>query len=258
MICLWRAKGAADSMRVFNRITRKLLVSGGAWTCVASPAFAEDRRFEWSITGTGTSDYVFRGLSLSNEDPVFQASVDVTYGIFYAGIWGSMVDGAGYEPVELDLYAGIKPEWNDVTFDFGFVYYVYPWASAPHSEYIELKAGAEFSPVANLTLTPVFWYVPDQDNSDAVYAIEGSAAYELPAVGIFTPTVSGLVGYTEADSDGTFFGNLEPTDSYTYWNAGIALAVEKFTFDFRYWDTNIRGDGLADERFVFTTSITLP
>jgi hypothetical protein len=49
-----------------------------------------------------------------------------------------------------------------------------------------------------------------------------------------------------------------PTDDYTYWNAGLALSVEKFTFDFRYWDTNIQDDGLADERFVFTASITLP
>ena len=56
--------------------------------------------------------------------------------------------------------------------------------------------------------------------------------------------------------DPTF--DLEPTDEYTYWNVGLALSVEKFTFDFRYWDTDIKEDGLADERFVFTTSITLP
>jgi hypothetical protein len=52
-------------------------------------------------------------------------------------------------------------------------------------------------------------------------------------------------------------------DSYTYWNAGVALSVEKFTFDFRYWDTDFStgipsDDGLADERFVFTASVTLP
>lgn len=248
-------------MLKLDRQARGLLAAGAALFCLAAPALAdEERKFEWSVTGTGTSDYIFRGLSLNDEDPAFQASVDASYGIFYAGIWGSMVDGDPYEPVELDLYAGLKPVWGPVTFDFGFVYYVYPWNDDPTAdgEYIELKAGAEFSPVKNLTLKPIFWYVPDQDNSDAVYTIEGSAAYELPAVGIFTPTVSGLVGYSEADSDGTFFGDLEPTDNYTYWNAGIALAVEKFTFDFRYWDTNIDGDGLADERFVFTTSITLP
>ncbi len=228
---------------------------------LSTPALSEEaREFEWSVTATGTSDYVFRGISLNDERPAFPASVDASYGIFYAGVWGSMVDGDPYQPVELDLYAGVKPEWGQVTFDFGFVYYVYPWNDdkTADGEYVEFKAGAEFSPVKNLTLKPTFWYIPDQDNTDAVYTIEGSAAYELPTMGVFTPTISGLVGHTDADSDGTYFGDLFPTDSYTYWNAGIALAVEKFTFDLRYWDTDLKGDGLADERFVFTASITLP
>ena len=90
--------------------------------------------------------------------------------------------------------------------------------------------------------------MPDQSNADEASTIEGTLAYELPSVGVFTPTVSGLVGWTEN------FGAGE----YTYWNAGLALAVDKFTFDFRYWDTDISNDGLADERFVFTASITLP
>jgi uncharacterized protein (TIGR02001 family) len=242
------------------RAARGLLVGAAAMTCVAAaPGAAEEaREFEWSTTMTGTSDYIFRGLSLNNEDPTYQQSIDASYGIFYAGVWGSQV-ADDYEPVELDFYVGFKPVVGPVTFDLGVVYYAYFWADDPGSlDYWELKLGAEFSPITNLTLKPVFWYVPDQSNSDAVYTIEGTAAYEFHAVGIFTPTISGLVGYTEADSDGTFFGDAVPTDDYTYWNAGLALSVEKFTFDFRYWDTNIQDDGLADERFVFTASITLP
>lgn len=73
--------------------------------------------------------------------------------------------------------------------------------------------------------------------------------------------MSGLVGYTDGEDANTFAAGK---DSYTYWNAGLALSVEKFTFDFRYWDTDLNsvaGDtffGLDDERFVFTASITLP
>lgn len=244
-------------MRHFGSTARNLL-GAAAFACIAAtPALADE--FEWSVTGTGTSDYIFRGLSLSEENPVFQASVDGSYGIFYAGIWGSMVEGDGYEPVELDLYAGIKPELGPVTFDFGVVYYVYPWAGAPDSEYVEFKAGAEWSPFTNFTLKPVFWYQPDQENVGEVYTIEGTASYELPAVGIFTPTVSGLIGYAEGDEPDTF-GEIIPTDNYTYWNAGLALSVEKFTFDFRYWDTDLADakEALADERFVFTASVTLP
>ena len=39
--------------------------------------------------------------------------------------------------------------------------------------------------------------------------------------------------------------------------AGFTLAVEKFAFDFRYWDTNI-DLGVYDERFVFAATVTLP
>lgn len=219
----------------------------GSTKDVAAPS--EGRKFSWSVTGTGTSDYVFRGLSLNNEDPAFQASIDVEYGIWYAGLWGSMVDGPGYEPVELNFYTGIKPVLGPVTFDFGVIYYFYPWAdNSGDSDVVELKAAFDWSPVKNLTLTPAYYYVPDQSNADEASTIEGTLAYELPSVGVFTPTVSGLVGWTEN------FGAGE----YTYWNAGLALAVDKFTFDFRYWDTDISNDGLADERFVFTASITLP
>lgn len=241
------------------RTARQLLIGSAALLAFTASASAEEREFEWSVTATGTSDYIFRGISLSNENPVFQASVDGSYGIWYFGVWGS--DLTDDESTELDFYTGINPVLGPVTFDFGLVYYAYFWDQPSDSNYIEFKAGAEFSPVKNLTLKPVFWYTPDQDNSTANWTIEGTASYELPAVGIFTPTVSGLLGYTDAEDDPDFF--FTGVDSYTYWNAGLALAVEKFTFDFRYWDTDISNgipleDGLADERFVFTASVTLP
>lgn len=213
------------------------------------------RQFTWSITMGATSDYIFRGISLSNEDPAFQPSINVGYGIFYAGAWGSNIyspDVAG--PWETDFYAGIKPVWGPVTFDFGAVYYTY-FGQKVDSDYIELKAGASFSPIKNLTLTPVFWWTPSQSNYDETWTVEGTAAYTLPAVGIFTPTISGLVGYSEDTEDVVV---SLPKENYTYWNAGLSLAVEKFTFDFRYWDTNIGNLGTADERFVFSTSVTLP
>ena len=54
------------------------------------------------------------------------------------------------------------------------------------------------------------------------------------------------------------------TTTTLYWNAGVALAVDKFTIDLRYWDTNFKDDatflspGLADERFVATVKVSLP
>lgn len=140
--------------------------------------------------------------------------------------------------------------------------YLYP-AAENSFDYYELKAGASMEIVKNLTAAATFWYVPDQENAPDVWTIEGGLTYTLATVGIFEPSVSGLIGYTE-DSDGT--GWLYGQNSYTYWNAGLTLAVEKFAMDFRYWDTDADQE-LAltsgpqyrtDERFVFTAKVTLP
>jgi uncharacterized protein (TIGR02001 family) len=245
--------------------------AGAILFCLVMPAFA-DKKIEWSGTLVATTDYIFRGFSLSNESPAFQGSLDASYGILYAGVWSSNVEDEGYEPVEVDLYTGIKPVWGKAAFDFGVLWYTYPGA-IPRPlgyQYVELKAGLAFSPVTNLKMIPTFWYVPTQKNAIETYSYEVALAYELTALGNFTPTVSGLVGYTHAAEADAFATGV---DNYTYWNLGVALSVKKYTFDFRYWDTSIAGDalaneyfeftdgaeyGLANERFVFTATVALP
>jgi hypothetical protein len=64
-----------------------------------------------------------------------------------------------------------------------------------------------------------------------------------------------LAGHTDADQANTFAAGV---DNYTYWNAGIAVSVRNFSFDFRYWDTNIANDDQANQRVVFGTTIVLP
>lgn len=250
----------SNIMTKFVKLACAAALAGFAF---AGAARAEEaREFSWSTTLGATSDYVFRGLSLNNEDPAAQGSIDMSYGIFYAGAWASNVSGAGYQPMELDLYAGIKPVVGQFTFDFGVIGYLYPVTSVDSLDYVEFKAGVSTELVKSLTGTLVMYYTPDQANFAETWTVEGTLAYTLPQLGIFTPTVSGTVGYAEdTDNAGAFSGF---TDSYVYWNAGLALAVEKFTFDFRYWDTDlsqIPGDtytGLSDERFVFSLKVTLP
>ena len=38
-----------------------------------------------------TSDYVFRGISQSDQEAAIQGGVDLTCGKFYAGFWGSSI-----------------------------------------------------------------------------------------------------------------------------------------------------------------------
>ena len=79
---------------------------------LALPAQAEDKKLTLSATTAFTTDYIFRGVSNTDENPAVQAAFDATYGMFYAGMWGSNTDfGDG---IEIDYYAGITPKWGNI------------------------------------------------------------------------------------------------------------------------------------------------
>lgn len=241
-------------------MTKTVGAAAVALSALSGAALAEDRELSWSVNAAGTSDYVFRGVSQTDEQPAFQAGIDASYGIFYIGAWGTNVDSdfVGGSSAEIDFYAGIKPTLGPATFDFGVIYYWYPGSSdnffgTPGAEpdVVELKAGVSGEILKNLSAGAVLYWSPEATYETGEYFVyEGTLAYTLPTISIFTPSIGGTLGQVDNQDDNTL--------DYTYWNAGLSLGVEKFTFDFRYWDTDIDGGGLADERFVFTAKVTLP
>jgi uncharacterized protein (TIGR02001 family) len=224
----------------------------------------EDRKFGYSITLTGTSDYIFRGISLNDQMPAFQPFIEFTYGIAYVNFWGSNIAGEGFEPFEMDITAGIRPVTGPISWDLGVLYYTYPanslgWGA---TDYVEFKVSASITPVTNLTLGLTGYWTPDQgSNYGETETIEGNISYALPKFAIFDPTIGGTLGYSNADRAGFFLGEGD----YTYWNVGLKLAVDKYFMDFRYWDTNISensgndfNNSIADSRFVFSAGVNLP
>jgi uncharacterized protein (TIGR02001 family) len=248
--------------------------AGLAFLALSGPALADE--LSWSASLTGTSDYVFRGISQTDNDPTVQGSVGLAYGMFYAGAWGSGLDfGAGSDAeLEIDWYGGIKPTWNSpvgvVSFDFGVIYYTYPGLAdaAAEADYVEFKAGYSLpSPfIKNLTTGSTVYYSPEYGGEiGEVWTTESVASYALPQIWVFTPTLSGLLGWQTGETSEGYNGGFE--DEYYYWNAGLTLAVEKLTFDFRYWDSDLDAapGGLCgtaafqcDERFVFSATVALP
>ncbi len=242
---------------------------------MSTAALADDEnKFGYAITISGTSDYMFRGISFTNEDPAFQPFIEFTYGkpdlTWYLDFWGSNIADP-YGPFELDMYAGVRPVTGPVSWDLGILYYTYPNNSISplnplsvgrndSGDYLELKIAASITPITNFTTGVTGYYTPDQGNNyGETWTIEGNAAYTLPNLAMFTPVVSGIVGYTSGTGDSS--PGLGAHD-YTYWNAGLKLSVDKYFMDFRYWDTSIsssvEGDELADSRFVFTAGVNLP
>jgi uncharacterized protein (TIGR02001 family) len=239
----------------------------------------EERRCKLTANVALATEYVFRGYSQTAEGPAIQGGFDVTCGIFYAGVWASNLDffagtgsfdvlGFPYDAsIEMDWYLGIKPVTGKVTWDLGVIYYNYPSAQNPGLDlnYVELKVGASAEIWKDGTLGATVFYSPDyQLESGATWTIETTFAQVLPKVGMFTPTISALVAYQGNEGDASYrfsFGNTK--DHYWYWNAGLTLGFhDKFSIDFRYWDTTLESNGPSayckgatfqcDERFVAT------
>ena len=255
-----------------------------AITLLAGPAMAGDgslkdgpmtpeRALAWSANVAVTSDYVFRGISQSDQKPAVQGGIDVTYGILYAGVWASSINfgddafGRDIATAEIDLIAGIKPKLGPVSFDFGVIYYIYPGARDPGAnlDMVELKAGASIEPWAGGTLGFTTFYSPEYTGQlNEVWTFEGSISHAFAKFGPVTPTFSALIGYQIGDNTAytAFFG----ADDYVYWNAGVTFAFhERFSIDVRYWDSNLDATAAGacqnslfqcDERVVATAKVT--
>ena len=90
------------------------------------------------------SDYRFRGLTQTFEEPALQGGFDYAHSSgFYVGNWNSSIADTffGGSPLEMDFYAGYKPTFGDIGLDLGILYYYYP-GSNPKIDNTELYAGA--------------------------------------------------------------------------------------------------------------------
>ncbi len=176
-----------------------------------------------------TSDYVWRGVSQTRENPAIQAGVDLTQGLFYAGAWASNVDYGDSTDAELDLYFGVRPEYAGITWDLGVIGYIYPGQpDGADYDYAEFKAGGSRA-VGPATVGGVVYYTPDYqgangDDDAATYA-ELNAAWS-PAD---RWTISGAIGRQW----------LTLNRDYNAWNLGAAYQLtDKLALDVRYHDTD--------------------
>jgi uncharacterized protein (TIGR02001 family) len=85
---------------------------------------------QFSSTITATSDYDFRGVSLSARDPALQASADYAFPFgLSVGAWASNIDSGDEvdDEIELDLYVNYAYELSDGNaITAGLTWYVYP------------------------------------------------------------------------------------------------------------------------------------
>lgn len=200
-----------------------------------------------------TSDYVFRGVSLSDNGPALQGGVDYGTDSWYIGGWGSNVS----EGLELDLYAGFTPSTGPIDWDLGVIGYFYPGADDDGAEfdYYEGKVAASHDFTEQFSAGAEIYYSPQNfgDTGDALY-------WEI----------NGTYQINDAFAIDAHYGNQnieEPAgpgteDDYNTWNIGVSHAMHGFQIDLRYHDTDIEagsdiesytyGESSYDSAFVVT------
>ncbi len=181
------------------------------------------------------SDYMFRGISQTDGNPAIQGGFDYSNGLFYAGVWGSNVDFAIDETVELDAYLGVKPTVGPVSFDFAAIGYFYPGAGDDGFEYdyMEAKAAASISATDSLTFTGSLFYSPE------FFGETGEALYYEIAAGLALSDSFGLkasYGVQDVDAYG---------DSYYNYAVGATYALHGFTLGVTYTDSDAFDQGYA-------------
>lgn len=222
---------------------------------------------EVSATVTAASDYIYRGITQTSEDPALQASVDyANESGWYIGAWGSNVDFGPGDPanIEVDFYTGFSGgEEDGLGWDVGITYYTYP----DESDY-------NFPEIYGKLSYGIFsgglFYTNDWLNSD-VDSLYLNGGISVPFADAFTFNVSAGYSFGDAyeDIDVSELGDgsdLRNTDYFDY-SIGVGYTLGNFELALSWIDTTLdSGDPLfssddvfnSEGRVVFTIATTFP
>ena len=253
----------------FAGIMTSTVLGAALFVGLAAPAYAQDAPPtppKLTLTGSAsfTTDYMFRSVSNTSQNPAVQPEFDLTYGMWWAYIWGSNTSLSD-KGIEIDYGGGISPKWQNFTFTVGGLEYTYP--SDTHIDYFELKTGVSWNPGAGpWTLSVNNWWSPNNFGLDTQSdALELGAGYAFPKYKLFNffaPSISGVFGWQ-------WYEKTDVVPDYTYGNVGLTLtpvgSLKNWSGDIRFYDTsynkedcfiNSGGRNNCDARAVGTIKVT--
>ena len=218
-------------------------------TICAAPGGAQAQDF--TFYAALTSDYVYRGVSNSDEHAAGQLGLDVsTEAGFFAGVWASTTDittGDRHRSREVDFYVGYLQQFeNDWSASVSINRYTYPAADGNVSYDYN-----EFATIINIH--DRLWF--EADYTDSVFG-HGEQAFNLELL-VSWPLPASL---TLATGIGYFDVSRIAGSAYSYWQVGVSRPLGWVTADLRYHDTSnvpvlISPTDLVDARVVLTFSV---
>ena len=225
-------------------ITRSIRRTAMA-SVLAGLAFASTAHAGTTGSVSVTSDYIFRGVSQTNQEPALQGGLEyAAESGAYIGAWGSNVSwlsdlSSPAAPIssslELDVYGGYRGKFNDtVSYDVGALYYWYPGdfpSGFNSADTLEVYAGITIAASEKVTLgakysvaaTDLFGYT---DSS-------GSGYLDLSANVVVAEgwTLGAHAGKQWIDGNGAF--------EYADWKLGVTKAFSNgFSVGLAYTGTD--------------------
>lgn len=215
-----------------------------------------------SSTWTLASDYDFRGITQSAQDPAIQGSLDYAHDSgWYLGAWASNTDfGDDDVDYEVDVYTGFSGGAEDgLGWDAGIVYYAYPDES--DFNYLEAYAGLTYSWLEG-KVSYSNDYGGDTTGGDTpAWYVEANGTFPLPS----NFSMLAHVGY----SFGDYWDDLDDADEgrpYVDYSVGVGYTAGHFDLALKWVDASDLKESehtpkdvfSSEARVVFTISTTFP
>ncbi len=189
-----------------------------------------------------TSDYVWRGISQSNDNVAVQGGFDYEHDSgAYAGIWASNVEFGGPGSIETDFKVGFANSVGDFSYDVWYLDYLYPNDAKLNFDEIGFSVGYDLKVVSFSAGVSTNEIIVKNDDTGTYY----EAGMDIPAGPI---TISTHIGKYDLKAH---------TDDYLDWKIGASAEFAGFGFDLSYSDTDMSDDGLDGEQVMLTISKSL-
>ena len=207
-------------------------------SCFALPAWAQTA--DWSLTGKVgvVSDYRFRGYSLSDERPAFQAGLTAGHAFgFYGDVFVSTIDEYGVgldgDGAEVEITGTLGWAGQVGSFDVDVAASAYRYPDGEDVNYVEfpLQIGRTYESLGwaiGVALAPAQAALGDEENRYGWTSL----TYAPPS---WPMSLTGSVGYEN--------GAFAP-DGKTDWSVGVARDLGRVSLDLSWIDSDA-DDGQA-------------
>ena len=222
-----------------TRIIGRLLVCLG----IAGAVHADEPRAIISGSVGGTTDFVYRGLSLTRGKPAAQASIDVEFPReFYVGGFIASADpNPGPSPqVELDFWAGRY--WrvgDDLSLDLRLSQYLYP-DDPRRVNYNRSEITATVGFRNRVFMAAIYSPNTQAVSSSPGYKNDGAWALEVSGRHAFNERFAVAAGVGHYGLDGVY------DEGYNYWNLTLVGSFRPMEFQLAW----LVADSSASDMFI--------